>query len=361
MRILAKVYAFVVQSAHGSRCQSVVNCSIEKGIRYFPNLFTEQYCSVLGLFFRDNIFAMIKVFEVWSPNRAGTTLTLNASSYGDLASFQLASTDVSFAKGEGLPGAVWAAKAPVIFPDLGDPALFLRHEAAIAAGLKTGLGIPLLDHGEVRAVVVLLCADGVMELWQPSADGSCLALHTGAYHGWESFGAASQGLTFAPGEGLPGILWSTQTPIIFADLEGESRFIRRQVAKAAGLTAALGIPIFDQGNFIAAIVLLSADAMPLSRIFEIWSPDTQDIGHKLSQRYESAAYTSAETNILSAPLDGESSRPVWPNKMTAILRALVDPMAFMDMEMAAVAGLSAGLTIPVLADDEIKATIVILN
>lgn len=302
---------------------------------------------------------MIKVFEVWTPDQAGKTLELNTSYYHDLLSFQVASQHVTFAKGVGLPGEVWQAESPVIFPDLSDPRRFVRAEAAIAAGLKAGLGIPLLENGKVKAVVVLLCSTGVLEIWRPNTTRSHLFLAEGIYHGWDTFGAASRNVTFAEGVGLPGQVWASKAPVIFDDLSDGETFIRHEAATAAGLTAGLGIPILNRDRLEAVVVLLSADTVPLSRVFEIWTPDVDGLTLTLEQGH----YVQGEETIVADKFFLGEGLPgvVWQQKAPMIVQALSDPTSFIRTETAGQAQLSAGLGLPILADGKVKATIVILS
>ena len=93
---------------------------------------------------------------VAAPDTSQLALTLQEGYYGDLEHFQAVSANAKFMSGEGLPGRVWAAKGPVIFRGLSNPAEFIRAEAAAIAGLSVGLGIPVLANGEVKATVVIL-------------------------------------------------------------------------------------------------------------------------------------------------------------------------------------------------------------
>jgi hypothetical protein len=307
---------------------------------------------------------MIKVFEIWTPTGRvkEPVLELSASYYGDLESFKLASTNVTFAPGVGLPGRVWASKRPILIEDLSDQTRFVRAAAAVAAGLSVGLGIPLLDGDSVRAVVTLLCTGGVIEIWSPNADGTALTLRAGSYSNAAAFGAVSQGMSFASGEGLPGKVWATRAPLIFKDLATSATFSRKEAAHAAGLTVGLGIPIFHGDTVVDVVLLLSSQTLPFSKVFEIWSPNADKYELELNAGYygELAAFGEVSKVTTFAQGTGLPGR-VWAAQAPVILRALADPAEFLRAEAAALAGLVAGLGLPVLADGEIKATIIILS
>jgi diguanylate cyclase (GGDEF)-like protein/PAS domain S-box-containing protein len=119
-----------------------------------------QICLVTGW-----VFA-----EAWVVNPAGTHLVCSESWYAqpgyspdggdeDLLTsrylpFQEASRTIRLAPGEDLPGKVWVNQQPEwvanVFRTAAPEA---RRGAGIAAGLETGLAIPILIQGEVAAVI----------------------------------------------------------------------------------------------------------------------------------------------------------------------------------------------------------------
>jgi diguanylate cyclase (GGDEF)-like protein/PAS domain S-box-containing protein len=78
-----------------------------------------------------------------------------------LTEFAGASRAHASAAGGGLPGRVWAAAAPIVLPTLDEPdAAYLPADEARAAGLRTGVGIPVLADGAVVAVLAFLARGG---------------------------------------------------------------------------------------------------------------------------------------------------------------------------------------------------------
>lgn len=61
----------------------------------------------------------------------------------------------SFGRGEGLPGLVRQTRAPVVVEDLWDDPRFLRHEAARADDVRTGVAFPVLRGESVLGVCEL--------------------------------------------------------------------------------------------------------------------------------------------------------------------------------------------------------------
>ncbi len=93
--------------------------------------------------------------EVWRPYVNGT-LRLTDFFYGAEQSFALVSQQKTFGVLEGLPGLTFDALEPVIFETLSDTRGFLRAEAAAAAGLGAGLGVPVMGDKAATCAVLLL-------------------------------------------------------------------------------------------------------------------------------------------------------------------------------------------------------------
>ena len=106
--------------------------------------------------------------EVWSEKDG--LLMLDDGYYGAARHFEWVSQHTHFPRGQGLPGGVWAADAPILMRDLGSGYRFIRADAAGKAGLTTGLGLPVPVPGGARFVLTLLSARGTpiarrFELW----------------------------------------------------------------------------------------------------------------------------------------------------------------------------------------------------
>jgi signal transduction histidine kinase len=97
----------------------------------------------------------------------------------------------------------------------------------------------------------------VGEVWFPDAEGSALTLgpwwlqvHNPAI---EEFRRASSRTRFVLGVGLPGRVWASKQPAWVQDVTSDSNFPRRDFAVAAGLKAALAIPIVADDNVLAVM------------------------------------------------------------------------------------------------------------
>ncbi|EPX82563.1 GAF domain-containing protein [Salipiger mucosus] len=223
----------------------------------------------------------IQVSEVWVPDtETGETLVLAEGSYGELAGFEAASRRESFAKGEGLPGKAWAEARPVVLKGF-DGSYFKRTEAAREAGLTAAVAVPVFDGDTLNAVLVVLCGDddtrtGAIEVWADT-DG-LLMLDDGYYGAAKHFEWVSQHTHFPRGQGLPGGVRASHTPMLMRDLGSGYRFIRADSAGKAGLTTGLGLPVPVPGGAGYVLTLLSARGTPIARRFELWDARSVKVG-----------------------------------------------------------------------------------
>jgi PAS domain S-box-containing protein len=94
--------------------------------------------------------------HAWVPNTDRTVLELGSTWYcgdGELKPFRAVSEASQFKPGIGLPGRVWESKQPAWVEDVTNDPNFPRSAAARTAGLRTGVGIPILSGNQVIAVL----------------------------------------------------------------------------------------------------------------------------------------------------------------------------------------------------------------
>jgi PAS domain S-box-containing protein len=101
--------------------------------------------------------------QAWVPSGEGAVERLPASYVGsaEFSAFGEASTDFTFAPGEGIPGRVLERAEPVWFPDVSavSEAVYPRTNLAEEAGVKAGLGVPVIVNGEVAVVLEFYMAE----------------------------------------------------------------------------------------------------------------------------------------------------------------------------------------------------------
>jgi PAS domain S-box-containing protein len=96
------------------------------------------------------------VGQAWLPDSNGAALNLGPGCYrgnGELENFRNSSQSAHFERGIGLPGRVWQSKQPAWLENVTVDPNFPRFVAAGAAGLKTGVGIPIISGDKVIAVL----------------------------------------------------------------------------------------------------------------------------------------------------------------------------------------------------------------
>lgn len=220
----------------------------------------------------------VRVAEVWVPKDG--RLVHAKGDYVHSPAFAEASVAESFAKGEGLPGKVWESGKPIVLKEF-DGSYFKRAEAATEAGLTSAVAIPVFAEDILKAVLVLFCsadADhmGAIEVWEYMQER--LTLVEGYYGSATEFEAASQGMAFSHGQGLPGGVWSANTPILKRDIARLGSFMRSEQAAAAGFKIGLGLPIPTPDDNVVVLTLLSAPNTPIAHRFEIWDARPECVG-----------------------------------------------------------------------------------
>lgn len=219
----------------------------------------------------------IQATEVWVPSHDGTRLEYASGHYGSLQTLQDASVNLTFKHDEGLPGKAWATGHPIVLKRF-EGSYFKRAEIATELGLTCGVAIPVFAGEFIKAVVVLLCGNdedhvGAIEVWYNNASISYdMRLHDGYYGSAEIFEWLSLRTHFKRGDGLPGMAWQSNYPVLLQDLTQESQFVRQDEALKVGMNKAIGLP-FVAGKDTYVVTLLSAYATPLARRVEIWKPD----------------------------------------------------------------------------------------
>ena len=94
--------------------------------------------------------------QAWLPDPNGAVLNLGPGCYrgdGELNNFRTISQSMQFEMGVGLPGRVWQSKKPAWIEEVATDPNFPRFAAALAAGLKTAVGIPIISGDKVVAVL----------------------------------------------------------------------------------------------------------------------------------------------------------------------------------------------------------------
>jgi hypothetical protein len=108
-----------------------------------------------------------------------------------------------------------------------------------------------------------------IEVWRP--DGDLLQRDSGAYGALTDFEHASVELTLKKGQGLPGAAWASMRPEVWHQL-GE-RFVRAAPASAAGIGAAVALPLFHGSELVAIMAFYCGSALQSEGCIEVWQPN----------------------------------------------------------------------------------------
>jgi DNA-binding CsgD family transcriptional regulator len=130
----------------------------------------------------------------------------------------------------------------------------------------------------------------------------------------DDFEMATRRLRLAQGQGLPGRVWKSGTPIAMNDLGEFHGYLRTEQAETAGLRGGVAFAVLDADEVLAVVELYSCeDAEPSERLMR----SLVSIGHELGQFLKrrqgelgSARLTPRELEILQLAARGNSSAQI---------------------------------------------------
>ena len=220
-------------------------------------IFCGDYLLAVLVFFCSDQGEQAGAIEVWHTDpRTGPDMALDDGHYGRTAdTFEYLSRRTRFRHGIGLPGQAWAARAPVLMPDLGRAAGFMRSDSAQRVGINRGLAMPCATPGPDLYVIAWLSALGTplarrMEVWRPDAAQAALQLQAGFCEQAGTLAAGSDA-TVPSGQGALGRCWLTGLPTL-GDVAAEAPGLASGVP---GLASVLAFPVLDQGRFVTAVAM----------------------------------------------------------------------------------------------------------
>jgi hypothetical protein len=221
----------------------------------------------------------IKATEYWLPNRDRSCLELGGGLYAPESQLGRVSPEMSFARGEGLPGRAWESAAPVVLHQF-EGSYFLRTKEAHADGLTCAIALPIFHGDYLAAVVVFFCGDGAdhagaIEVWSNDPrQGPDMTLLDGHYgRTAEAFEYISRRTSFRHGFGLPGQAWQQGAPVFLADLGRGASFMRSDSAERVGINRGLALPCATPGLNTYVLAFLSALGTPIAKRVEVWMRD----------------------------------------------------------------------------------------
>ena len=188
----------------------------------------------------------------------------------------------------------------------------------------------------------------VTEVWTPDEATGKLTLASGVYGDLQGFAEASGETSFAKGEGLPGKAWAEGRPVVLNGFRG-SYFKRTEAAEAAGLTAAVAIPVFAGEALKGVIVQLCAGDGERIGAIEIWHEikDQPGVLELFDGYYGAAEHFEWISKRTQFPRGQGLPGGCWASGAAMLLRDLGGSFRFIRAESAGKAGLTTGLGMPV--------------
>lgn len=192
----------------------------------------------------------------------------------------------------------------------------------------------------------------VTEIWVPNKDYTHLELKNGIYGKFREFKNISEQKQFAYQQGLPGAVWAAGHPLVITELEN-SYFERTDEAHEAGLTCAIGIPVMSGEFLLAVIVFMCGDDEDHAGAIEVWANalDTSNELGVIDGYYgtlEHFEFISRKTKLIKG-----SGLPglVWEKGMPVLMEQLGNSANFIRGQDAKNAGITTGIGIPVVMDE----------
>lgn len=166
------------------------------------------------------------------------------------------------------------------------------------------------------------------ELWMPSADGTVLesaeTWHNPSFPD-SPFEQVTDETTFAPGEGLPGLVWEERRPHWLPDVPSAETFVRRRAAEAANMHAGIAFPIRLEETVFGVMAFFSSDIRePDEGLLQMFAVIGSQIGQFADRREtEEALQKTAErlgraqevARLGSWEYNFETGRMIWSDQM----------------------------------------------
>jgi diguanylate cyclase (GGDEF)-like protein/PAS domain S-box-containing protein len=151
--------------------------------------------------------------------------------------------------------------------------------------------------------------------WQPAEDGSLEQTARWSADGVpvDAFAAISGELRLAPGEGLPGRALEADEPVWVQDYTADDRFPRAAAARAAGLRAAIAVPVTRGEDTIGIFEFFAADLRLRDRsVSDALATVGAHVGELLGVLEDrQALLASLERLALTDQLTGLPNRRAW--------------------------------------------------
>lgn len=165
-------------------------------------------------------------------------------------------------------------------------------------------------------------------LWQPDAQSQSLRWQMSWHHpavAYPTFDALSQTTLFAPGEGLPGRVWSSKQPVWIPNIRLDANFPRAAIATKEYLRTAFAFPILNQSEVVGIMEFYSPTLRQPDEDFLLVM---LDIGSQISQFWQRQ---QAEAQVQQQLHELEKLNRVKDEFLSTVSHELRTPIANMRM------------------------------
>jgi hypothetical protein len=183
-----------------------------------------------------------------------------------------------------------------------------------------------------------------VELWVPKEDK--LILRCGAYGRHTEFARVSAKSRFRRGEGLPGAVWATGQALVWRDLA--THFVRTELAAAAGIDTAIGLPWFHGRDLAGVLTFLLTSSTSSPACAEVWSHDeTFNVLKHGGGLYARAKGFEQITKVLQFPYVAGLPGLTWSRGIPVVMDDVGVSNEFVRAEAARMAGLKRAVGVPI--------------
>jgi PAS domain S-box-containing protein len=143
-----------------------------------------------------------------------------------------------------------------------------EEQIALVRALALSIGEAESVEASIELALKTICERTGWELgqaWVPIAGDAYLECSSAWFTTLAQvvpFRQRSESMTFEPGEGLPGCVWSTKDPVWMADVRSEGNFPRAPWAREVGLGAGLGVPVLAGEDVVAVLEFFVSEPCP---------------------------------------------------------------------------------------------------
>lgn len=109
---------------------------------------------------------------------------------------------------------------------------------------------------------------------------------------------SSDRISFAPGVGLPGVVWQSGSAQWITDIVNDSNFVRSHLAQQVGLRSAFAFPIHASGQVVGVMTFFSREEQqPDEYLLQMMAAAGSQLGEFIKRKYAEQELQEAEASI----------------------------------------------------------------